>query len=61
MHPHRDREIGELFWADHPKVRLGPHDGLPDALRERLPPKSRKPAQVANKAAFKLKPAKKRK
>jgi len=56
MHPHRDKETGELFWADHPKIKLGPHDGLPDALRNRLPPKSRRPAIAANKAALKLKP-----
>lgn len=57
FHPHRDKETGALFWADHPKVKLGPHDGLPDALRERLPPQARKPAIKANTAAFKLKPA----
>ncbi|MEI9888104.1 MAG: cupin domain-containing protein [Rhizomicrobium sp.] len=56
MHPHRDKEIKELFWADHPKIRLGPHDGLPDALRERVPPKARRSAVAANAAAFKLRP-----
>lgn len=33
FHPKRNREVGALYWADHPKVKLGPHDGLPDALR----------------------------
>jgi uncharacterized cupin superfamily protein len=28
-----NKKIGENFWADHPKVKLGSHDGLPDALR----------------------------
>ncbi len=35
MHPHRNEEIGEEFWSDHPRLKLGPHDGLPDALRAR--------------------------
>ena len=65
MHPHRDKEIvsDQRFWHDHPKIKLGPHDGLPDALRDRLPPRSRKPALAANKAAVTLKPpsAKKKK
>ena len=59
MHPHRDKEIGELFWHDHPKVKLGPHDGLPDALRARLPAAARKDPIRANRAALKLKPARK--
>lgn len=59
LHPHRDKETAELFWADHPKIKLGPHDGLPDALRERLPPAVAKDAKKANTAAFKLKPKKK--
>jgi uncharacterized cupin superfamily protein len=33
FHPRRNGEIGALYWADHPKPKLGPHDGLPDALR----------------------------
>lgn len=33
FHPKRNKEVGALYWADHPKVKLGPHDGLPDALR----------------------------
>ena len=54
LHPHRDKEIKEQFWFDHPKVKLGPHDGLPDAMRERLAPKARKDAVKANFAAMKL-------
>jgi uncharacterized cupin superfamily protein len=55
MHPHRDKEIGELYWADHPKVELAPHDGLPDALRARLPKAARKTVLTANRAALKIK------
>ncbi len=55
-HPHRDKEVGDLFWADHPKPKLGPHDGLPDALRARLPAAARKTPVAANRAAMKLKP-----
>lgn len=33
MHPKRNQEIGEMFWADVPKRDRGPHDGMPDALR----------------------------
>ncbi|HEY0105895.1 MAG TPA: cupin domain-containing protein [Rhizomicrobium sp.] len=57
-HPHRDKETGELFWADHPKPKMGPHDGLPDALRARLPKSARKNPIAANRAAMKLEPAK---
>ncbi len=57
MHPHRDKEVGDLFWHDHPKVKLGPHDGLPDALRARLPKAALKSPIAANRAAMKLKPA----
>jgi uncharacterized cupin superfamily protein len=51
LHPHRDKETGEAFWADHPKPKLGPHDGLPDALRARLPKAARRSALRANDAA----------
>ncbi|HWD29519.1 MAG TPA: cupin domain-containing protein [Rhizomicrobium sp.] len=54
-HPHRDKETGELFWADHPKAKLGPHDGLPDALRARLPKAALKNPVTANRAAMKVK------
>lgn len=33
MHPARNAEIGERWWADVPERPLGDHDGLPDALR----------------------------
>jgi len=36
LHPKRNKEIGKDHWHDHPKVKLGPHDGLPDALRAKL-------------------------
>jgi uncharacterized cupin superfamily protein len=56
LHPHRDKETGAEFWADHPKPKLGPHDGLPDALRARLPKALLKNPVKANAAAMKLKP-----
>ena len=53
--------MGPNHWDDHPIPKLGPHDGLPDLLRERLPAKARKSALAANIAALTLKPpAKKR-
>jgi uncharacterized cupin superfamily protein len=55
LHPHRDKETGEAYWADHPKVKLGRHDGLPDAMRARLPKAALKSAITANRAAMKLK------
>src|SRR3569832_836439 len=61
LHPHRDKESGAEFWHDHPKPKLGRHDGLPDALRARLPKSARKNPITANRAAMKLKPVKKRK
>jgi len=60
LHPHRDKETGELFWADHPKPKLGPHDGLPDALRAKLPKAARKTAIAANRAAMTIKTPKAR-
>ena len=54
-HPHRKNEMGENFWADHPIPKLGPHDGLPDALRELVPAKARKSALATNTAIVKLK------
>ncbi len=38
FHPKRNKQVGALYWADHPKIKLGPHDGQPDALR----PKTKK-------------------
>lgn len=52
LHPHRDKETGAMFWPDHPKIKLGPHDGLSDAMRVKLPKAKRRPAVVANKAAL---------
>jgi uncharacterized cupin superfamily protein len=54
-HPHRQKEIGENYWHDHPVPKLGPHDGLPDALRAKLPKKALKSPLAANKAAIRLK------
>jgi len=56
LHPHRDKETAENFWHDHPRVKLGRHDGLPDAMRARLPAAIRKDPIKANRAAMKLKP-----
>jgi uncharacterized cupin superfamily protein len=36
LHPSRNAELGEQWWHDAPKRELGPHDGLPDARREKL-------------------------
>jgi len=54
FHPHRNREVGMEYWADHPVPKLGPHDGLPDRLRASLPAKARRSALAANTAAWKL-------
>ncbi|HEX3674626.1 MAG TPA: cupin domain-containing protein [Rhizomicrobium sp.] len=51
LHPHRDKETGEAFWADHPVPKLGPHDGIPDALRARVPKRALSNAVSANEAA----------
>ncbi len=61
FHPHRQKEIGENYWANHPVPRLGLHDGLPDALRAKLPRAALTNAQTRNKAAIQLKAPKKRK
>ncbi len=58
LHPHRDKETGEAFWADHPKPKLGPHDGMPDALRARVPKAKLRSAVAANEAARYLGPRK---
>lgn len=34
LHPARNQSIGDLWWKDVPERALGPHDGLPDALRK---------------------------
>ncbi|PHV11739.1 cupin domain-containing protein [Chitinimonas sp. BJB300] len=33
MHPARNTEIGAAHWKTIPQRAIGPHDGLPDALR----------------------------
>jgi len=58
FHPHREKEMGENYWRDHPVPKLGPHDGLPDALRAKLPKTALKSARSANKAAIWLRAAK---
>jgi uncharacterized cupin superfamily protein len=59
--PSQNKAVGDLYWADHPVPKLGPHDGLPDALRVRLPKAARRNPIAANEAARHLKPAKKAK
>jgi uncharacterized cupin superfamily protein len=51
FHPSQNKHVGELYWADHPVPKLGPHDGMPDALRARVPAAKRKNAVAANEAA----------
>jgi uncharacterized cupin superfamily protein len=51
FHPSRNREEAKNYWADHPYRDLGPHDGMPDALRARLPKKARRDPVAANEAA----------
>jgi uncharacterized cupin superfamily protein len=59
--PSQNKAVGELYWAAHPVPKLGPHDGLPDALRARLPKSARRNPLTANEAVRHLKPAKKTK
>ena len=61
MHPKRNQEIGEMFWADMPKRQMGPHDGMPDLLRDRIAKGEVKKAaapKMAKPAKPKAKPAK---
>jgi uncharacterized cupin superfamily protein len=51
FHPKYNKEIGDGFWSDHPVHKLGPHDGLPDALRAKLPKRARRDPVSANQAA----------
>jgi uncharacterized cupin superfamily protein len=51
FHHKYNKEIGDDYWADHPVHKLGPHDGMPDALRARLPKKALRNAVTANEAA----------
>jgi uncharacterized cupin superfamily protein len=53
-HPHRNKEVGALYWHDHPVPKLGPHDGLPNALRDSLPAPARRNPVTANTAAMKF-------
>lgn len=53
-HPARNKEVGALYWKDHPVPKLGPHDGLPDRLRDSLPAAARRNAIAANAAARKF-------
>ncbi|MBV9063439.1 MAG: cupin domain-containing protein [Alphaproteobacteria bacterium] len=54
FHPSYNKEIGKAYWSDHPVPRLGPHDGLPDRLREKVPARLRRSAVSANEAARNL-------
>ncbi len=49
-----NRQLGELYWADHPVPSLGPHDGIPDAQRARLPAAVRRTPLAANNALHRL-------
>ncbi len=57
----QNEAAGALYWADHPVPKLGPHDGLPDALRVRLPKSALRSPILANEAARHLGTAKKKK
>jgi uncharacterized cupin superfamily protein len=54
FHPKYNKEIGKAYWADHPAPKLGPHDGLPDRLREGVPTRLRRLPVSANEAARNL-------
>ncbi|MGH6870560.1 MAG: cupin domain-containing protein [Rhizomicrobium sp.] len=54
FHPSQNKMVGPLYWADHPIPRLGPHDGMPDLLRARVPAAKRRNAVAANEAARNL-------
>lgn len=34
LHPHRNAQVGEAYWADAPSRPLGPHDGVPRKIGE---------------------------
>jgi len=61
FHKKYNKEIGDGYWADHPKHKLGPHDGMPDALRARVPKRLQHDPVKANEAARLLGGAKKKK
>jgi uncharacterized cupin superfamily protein len=54
FHPKYNKEIGKAYWADHPVPKLGPHDGIPDRLRGRVPARLRRSPVAANEAARNL-------
>ncbi|HEX3652490.1 MAG TPA: cupin domain-containing protein [Rhizomicrobium sp.] len=54
FHPKYNKEIGAGYWADHPVPKLGPHDGLPDRLRVKVPARLRRSPVIANEAARNL-------
>jgi uncharacterized cupin superfamily protein/GNAT superfamily N-acetyltransferase len=43
LNPERKAQIGNQWWSDVPQLPQGPHDGLPDLLRERY---TREPQSV---------------
>jgi uncharacterized cupin superfamily protein len=49
LHPKQNEAVGKAHWHDHPKVKLGPHDGLPDALRAELKGAKNPARKVAKK------------
>ena len=51
LHPRRNQEIGKDLWSDPPRRKLGPHDGLPDAMRAKLPARLGRNSIKANAAA----------
>lgn len=64
FHEKRNKDVGDLYWKDHPPLKLGPHDGMPDALRgkERAPaekPKAMASAKPAAKQKNTFKPKRK--
>jgi uncharacterized cupin superfamily protein len=61
FHRKYNKEIGDGYWADHPVHRLGPHDGMPDALRARVPRHLQGDPVKANEAARFLGRSKKKK
>jgi uncharacterized cupin superfamily protein len=61
FHKKYNKEIGARYWADHPVHKLGPHDGMPDALRARVPRRLHGHPVKANEAARLLGSAKKKK
>lgn len=54
FHPTYNKEVDAAYWVDHPVPKLGPHDGLPDCLREKVPARLRRSPVSANEAARNL-------